>query len=206
MHDPGNTLTEAQIQQHFDNFYEDFYCELAKFGQLEEMHVCDNVGDHLIGNVYARYELEEDAQKAVDTLNARFYAGLPVYAELSPVTDFREACCRQHESKECTRGGFCNFMHLKEVTPALKKELEMSQRLERRLGRRMNGERSRSATPKSDRSQSPPRDRRNGGDDRKAPRDSRDDRGGFDDRRRDRAPRDPRRGHDDYHTRVNDFA
>lgn len=40
------------------------------FGQ-----VCDNVGDHLIGNVYARYEWETEAQAAVDNLNDRWYAG-----------------------------------------------------------------------------------------------------------------------------------
>jgi splicing factor U2AF 35 kDa subunit len=37
--------------------------------------VCDNVGDHLIGNVYARYEWETEAQVAVDNLNDRWYAG-----------------------------------------------------------------------------------------------------------------------------------
>ena len=30
-------------------------------------------------------------------LNNRWFGGRPVYAELSPVTDFREACCRQYE-------------------------------------------------------------------------------------------------------------
>jgi splicing factor U2AF subunit len=78
--------------------YEDLYCELAKFGHLLELHVrllfrlllqmvlvsfpCslkwlllltvqvyDNAGDHLIGNVYARFEWETEAQAAVDNLN-----------------------------------------------------------------------------------------------------------------------------------------
>jgi splicing factor U2AF subunit len=39
------------------------------------MHVCDNVGDHLIGNVYARFDWEDQAQAAVDALNQRWYAG-----------------------------------------------------------------------------------------------------------------------------------
>ena len=30
---------------------------------------------HLIGNVYARYEWETEAQAAVDNLNDRWYAG-----------------------------------------------------------------------------------------------------------------------------------
>lgn len=52
-----------------------FSSELAKYGNLLEVHVCDNVGDHLIGNVYARYEMETEAQSAVDALNNRWYAG-----------------------------------------------------------------------------------------------------------------------------------
>jgi len=109
------------------------YCELAKFGHLLELHVCDNVGDHLIGNVYARFEWETEAQAAVDGLNDRWYAGRPLYAELSPVTDFREACCRQNENGECNRGGFCNFMHLRLASKELVSSLRHGQRLERRL-------------------------------------------------------------------------
>lgn len=44
-----------------------------------------------------QFRKEEDADKAVRDLNNRWFAGRPVYAELSPVTDFREACCRQYE-------------------------------------------------------------------------------------------------------------
>lgn len=101
------------------------------------MHVCDNVGDHLIGNVYARFDWEDEAGKAVEELNKRWFngaslpssslalsllvkrkarideyskiAGRPLYAELSPVTDFREACCKQNDMGSCDRGGFCNF-------------------------------------------------------------------------------------------------
>lgn len=112
---------------------QDVFCELVKFGNLLEMHVCDNVGDHLIGNVYARYEWEDEAQSAVDDLNNRWYSGRPLFAELSPVTDFREACCRQNDMGECNRGGFCNFMHLREPPTEMLKELHHQQRMERRL-------------------------------------------------------------------------
>lgn len=95
---------------------------LFQYGEIEEMNVCDNLGDHLVGNVYikvslfvcvfcnvtsfvngisnfysAQFRREEDAEKAVSDLNNRWFGGRPVYAELSPVTDFREACCRQYE-------------------------------------------------------------------------------------------------------------
>ena len=39
------------------------------------MNVCDNVGEHLVGNIYIKYRYEEDAGKAVDHLNTRFYQG-----------------------------------------------------------------------------------------------------------------------------------
>lgn len=94
---PSHILTSAPLLEP--------HSELAKNGHLHEMHVCDNVGDHLQGNVYARYEWEAEASRAVQDLNTRWYAGKPLYAELSPVTDFKEACCRQNEMGECTRGG-----------------------------------------------------------------------------------------------------
>uniref|UniRef100_G1LJS9 C3H1-type domain-containing protein n=1 Tax=Ailuropoda melanoleuca TaxID=9646 RepID=G1LJS9_AILME len=87
------------------------------------MNVCDNLGDHLVGNVYVKFRREEDAEKAVIDLNNRWFNGQPIHAELSPVTDFREACCRQYEMGECTRGGFCNFMHLKPISRELRREL-----------------------------------------------------------------------------------
>ena len=65
----------------------------------------------------------QDALKACNDLNNRWFGGRPIYAELTPVTDFREACCRQYETGECTRSGFCNFMHLKPISRKLRGEL-----------------------------------------------------------------------------------
>jgi len=117
-------FSEVELQEHFDNFFEDVFVELEeKYGEIEEMNVCDNLGDHLVGNVYIKFRYEEDAEKAVADLNNRWFGGRPIYAELSPVTDFREACCRQYEMGECTRSGFCNFMHLKPISRELRREL-----------------------------------------------------------------------------------
>ncbi|KAF9351627.1 hypothetical protein BGX26_010405 [Mortierella sp. AD094] len=151
-HDANCTLGKQEIQEDFDNIYEDFFVELAKYGEIEEMHVCDNIGDHLVGNIYARFKYEEDAGNAVESLNNRFYAGRPLWAELSPVTDFREACCRQYENSECTRGGLCNFMHLKSADRNLKRELYASQRNYLREKRRedRHGERSHSSAAPED--------------------------------------------------------
>uniref|UniRef100_A0A8C8RZY2 C3H1-type domain-containing protein n=1 Tax=Pelusios castaneus TaxID=367368 RepID=A0A8C8RZY2_9SAUR len=101
-------VSDVEVQEHYDNFFEEVFTELEeKYGQIEEMNVCDNLGDHLVGNVYVKFRREEDA----------------VRAELSPVTDFRESCCRQYEMGECTRGGFCNFMHLRPISRELRRQL-----------------------------------------------------------------------------------
>merc|ERR1711976_894017 len=93
-------LSDTEAQELFDDFFEEVFTELEdKYGEIEEMNVCDNLGDHLVGNVYVRFRYEEDAEKAVADLNNRWFNGRPVHSELSPVTDFREACCRQYEMR-----------------------------------------------------------------------------------------------------------
>lgn len=133
------SMTDVETQEHFDEFFEEVFTELQeKYGEIEEMNICDNLGDHLVGNVYVKFRYEETAERAVNELNNRWFNGRPVYAELSPVTDFREACCRQYEMGECTRAGFCNFMHLKPISRELRRKL---------YGRGSHGKRSRSRSP-----------------------------------------------------------
>ena len=149
------TMNDVEAQEHFDEFFEEVFAELEdKYGEIEEMNICDNLGDHLVGNVYVKFRSEDDAEKAVADLNNRWFNGRPIHCELSPVTDFREACCRQYEMGECTRGGFCNFMHLKPISRELRREL---------YGRSHNkkGKRDRSRSrDRGRRSRSPTRDRR----------------------------------------------
>jgi splicing factor U2AF subunit len=118
MDDQGNPLVyDPQfLQEHFEDFYEDVFEEFSKAGEIDELNVCDNVAEHLLGNVYVKYFREDDAQTAMNLLKGRFYAGRIMAPEFSPVTDFREARCRQYEQNECLRSGMCNFMHLKRPT------------------------------------------------------------------------------------------
>ncbi|XP_063812979.1 splicing factor U2AF 35 kDa subunit isoform X2 [Pseudophryne corroboree] len=153
------------MQEHYDEFFEEVFTEMEeKYGEVEEMNVCDNLGDHLVGNVYVKFRREEDAEKAVKDLNNRWFNGQPIHAELSPVTDFREACCRQYEMGECTRGGFCNFMHLKPISRELRRELYGRRRKkDRPQGRvEINKHRSRSRS-RERRSRSRDRGRGGGG-------------------------------------------
>ncbi|KAG0577815.1 hypothetical protein KC19_5G184300 [Ceratodon purpureus] len=112
-----------KLQEHFEDFYEDIFEELSKYGEIENLNVCDNLADHMIGNVYVKFREEEHAAAALNALSGRFYAGRPIILDFSPVTDFREATCRQYEENTCNRGGYCNFMHLKKISRELRRKL-----------------------------------------------------------------------------------
>ncbi|KAL6609379.1 hypothetical protein ACP70R_039348 [Stipagrostis hirtigluma subsp. patula] len=119
----GQPIAPEKMQEHFEDFYEDIYEELSKFGELENLNVCDNLADHMIGNVYVQFREEEQAAAAYNALQGRFYSGRPIIVEYSPVTDFREATCRQFEENSCNRGGYCNFMHVKQIGRDLRRKL-----------------------------------------------------------------------------------
>jgi len=157
-------------QEHLDDFYEDVFLEMAQFGEIEEIYICRNLGDHLNGNCYIKFYEEEGAAKALEACRGRYYGGRPIVAELSPVTDFREARCRQYDIGECNRGGFCNFMHLAEPSRVLhsklydcqRKVLRKRRRQERRERRRKGGSKEKS-------------DKRDEKDDKRDEKDKRDD-------------------------------
>ncbi|CEP00477.1 RNA recognition motif containing protein [Plasmodiophora brassicae] len=183
-------------QQFYFDFTDDLLDELNKFGRVEELHVCQNLGDHMFGNVYVKFRDEEEAERALAGVIGRCYAGQLIQAEYSPVTDFREARCRQYDEETCARGGYCNFMHLKAVPPHLKGYLRSATR-----GRGGGG--------RDDFKRAPPAYHREEHD-RRGRVDHRRDNGGYDRRddyrdRRDRDDRDrrgrdrnPRGSRDDY--------
>ncbi|KAF3589361.1 hypothetical protein F2Q69_00028147 [Brassica cretica] len=74
--------------------------------EIESLNICDNLADHhMIGNVYVQFKEEDQAAAALQALQGRSYLGRPIIGEFSPVTDFREATCRQYEEENCRRGG-----------------------------------------------------------------------------------------------------
>ncbi|KAI3447503.1 hypothetical protein Pfo_004168 [Paulownia fortunei] len=138
----GQPLDPKKIQSHFEDFYEDMFQELSKYGDIQCLNICDNLADHMVGNVYIQFREEDQAQNALQNLVGRSYEGRPIIADFSPVTDFREATCRQYEENVCNRGGYCNFMHLKKISR------ELRQQLFRRSRRRHGRSRSRSNSPR----------------------------------------------------------
>lgn len=125
--DPDKNLEDFLV------FFEDMFLELSKYGRLEGLHVVDNLGDHMIGHVYAKFSDEEEAADAMEKIQGRFYDGILIQCEYSPVTDFREARCRDYDEDVCSRAGFCNFLHVKPVPPALIRSLEEDAMAYRRM-------------------------------------------------------------------------
>jgi splicing factor U2AF subunit len=168
-----------------------FDCNLYR--SVEGLNVCDNLADHMVGSVYVKYREEESALAALNALSGRFYAGRPILCEFSPVTDFRESTCRQYEENTCTRGGYCNFMHLKPISRNLRKIL--FGRYKRRDDRDRDRERGERGDDRGSRGRGDERGRERGGDERERGRGGgggggsreRDDRGGGRGRERSRS-------------------
>eukprot|EP00527_Entomoneis_sp_CCMP2396_P001482 CAMPEP_0198140262 /NCGR_PEP_ID=MMETSP1443-20131203/3454_1 /TAXON_ID=186043 /ORGANISM="Entomoneis sp., Strain CCMP2396" /LENGTH=235 /DNA_ID=CAMNT_0043802635 /DNA_START=164 /DNA_END=868 /DNA_ORIENTATION=+ len=128
---PGTMSPEEQMED-FLCFYEEWYMELSKFGRLEGLFIADNVGDHMIGHTYAKFRDEEEATDCLQVMHGRYYSGRLILAEYSPVTDFREARCRDFDEDNCQRGGYCNFLHVKPVPFPLMQSLDEDSELDRR--------------------------------------------------------------------------
>ena len=89
-------VTDQEMQEHYDNFFEDVFVECEdKYGQVgavenfspcaynyslqvEEMNVCDNLGDHLVGNVYVKFK-KEDVSIGIQEFDFKGYVDMLVY-------------------------------------------------------------------------------------------------------------------------------
>jgi len=54
---PQEELLEAA--KHFEDFYEEIFIEFCRYGEIQDILVADNIGDHMIGNVYVKFATEE---------------------------------------------------------------------------------------------------------------------------------------------------
>lgn len=50
--------------------------ELSKYGDIQSLNICDNLADHMVGNVYVQFREEDQAQSALQNLVGRSYEGL----------------------------------------------------------------------------------------------------------------------------------
>lgn len=56
--------------------------------------VADNIGEHMLGNLYLKFGTEEQAENCLRSMNGKLYNNNPILVEFSPVSDFGEAKCR----------------------------------------------------------------------------------------------------------------
>ncbi|GMG48794.1 unnamed protein product [Ambrosiozyma monospora] len=122
-------INEAEVQRNVDKLYQDLFVELAlKYGQVDKLVICENVNNHLSGNVYVTFHEDRAAAKCYKECNDRWFDERPCFVELSPVRNIGDATCRSYESGHCDRGGLCNFMHIRKPTHFLERKLFQSQR------------------------------------------------------------------------------
>ncbi len=54
----ADDITEERIQEHFDDTFEELFVELEKkYGEIEEMNICDNLSEHLAGKRKEDFEI-----------------------------------------------------------------------------------------------------------------------------------------------------
>lgn len=157
---PGDDGQQVDDTEHFEEFFEEILDELKNYGEIEQLNVVENLGDHMFGNVYVKYVQEEDAEQCLKSMSGRYYAGRLVAPEYSPVSDFREARCRQFDEGICDRGGYCNFMHLKHVPRSLRRALRDTRKKPEKRERSRSRDRSRRDRSRRSRSRSKDRSRR----------------------------------------------
>ncbi|CAG8564174.1 9478_t:CDS:10 [Paraglomus brasilianum] len=103
---------EVEAERHFAEFFEDIHAELQKYGKIVQLKVCNNFEPHLRGNVYVQYSKENSAEKAVNEIRGRWYAGKQLIAEYCPVKKWKLGICGFYDKNKCPRGIHCNFLHV----------------------------------------------------------------------------------------------
>lgn len=122
-----SSFEKKYLDMHFEKFFKDVWRTFMEFGRIISIHVCANLCDHLLGNVYIQFEESRAAEKVCQELHSRSYNGILLLPELSPVNEFNDACCKQFRESSCERGAQCNFLHTFAVDPELEDKLRKEQ-------------------------------------------------------------------------------
>uniref|UniRef100_K3YQI7 C3H1-type domain-containing protein n=1 Tax=Setaria italica TaxID=4555 RepID=K3YQI7_SETIT len=112
--DEGLEFTDEEIEQSYEEFYEDVHTEFLKFGELANFKVCRNGSFHLRGNVYVHYKSLDSALLAYSSMNGRYFAGKQITCEFVAVTRWKASICGEYmrsRYKTCSHGVACNFIH-----------------------------------------------------------------------------------------------
>lgn len=121
------TFEKKYLKKHLERFYKGAWRAFMEMGRIAELRVVSNLGEHLLGNVYIRFENNADAAQVVKELRNKKLNKIPLLPELSPVTNFTEACCKEDCEGQCNRGSQCNYLHIMKVSRKLLEKLEREQ-------------------------------------------------------------------------------
>eukprot|EP00744_Colponema_vietnamica_P009135 GILI01013014.1.p1 GENE.GILI01013014.1~~GILI01013014.1.p1 ORF type:complete len:486 (-),score=96.48 GILI01013014.1:69-1472(-) len=113
------------LKKYFHNFYKNVWRTFMKVGRIVELRVVSNLCEHLVGNVYIKFAESETAIKVCESLLHRKYLDILLLPEMTPVSDFNEACCKEDRDAEvgCDRKLQCNFLHLMKVSREVMEKL-----------------------------------------------------------------------------------
>ena len=97
---------------------------MSNFGELKDLFILDNLSEHLIGNVYAKFCDEKAAANAYDNLQGKYYHSDLVVEEYCPIINPKDGKCYKFEDGLCNKGPYCNFLHFKDISLSLIKSLK----------------------------------------------------------------------------------
>ena len=92
----GSKISDEDLRnalKHLEKFYEELFLELSNYGEIKELRIVDNLGDHLIGNVYIRFSDESSASKAFNALAGKFYHSHLIQEEYCPFVKITDVYC-----------------------------------------------------------------------------------------------------------------
>ena len=115
------------LKNHVHDFFEEVFLMMMEFGRVQEMYIVDNLCDHLLGNVYVKFETDVQAQAALEGLKTHAYNGVVLTPELCPVVEFGDAACKEDRETDCKRGLMCNYLHIIKISSSLMKHLVKKQ-------------------------------------------------------------------------------
>lgn len=140
------------IKKHFEHFYKNVWRTFMELGRIAELRVVSNLGEHLLGNVYIKFENPNDAANAAQSLKGKAFEGILLLPEMSPVVDFANGCCKEDVDNACSRGNACNYLHIMKISKSVMEKLEKEQtKFYKKKERDQDGgkrKRSRSRSPK----------------------------------------------------------
>ncbi|KAH8298385.1 hypothetical protein KR018_012637, partial [Drosophila ironensis] len=105
-------LTERDLRNDYDEFFEDAVEELGKFGKILNLRTVRNTLEHLRGHVFVEYTHERSALRAFINLQGRYYASRRLNVEFSNLKTWRGAVCGLSLTRKCPKGNQCGYLHI----------------------------------------------------------------------------------------------